>query len=85
MYAKVAGRSGGWSLRWLVASFWDHEPFLWSVSLGWGLELYSRWLARRSARTSRIVLELADRLARRLPQLADVLVVTGKPRRSSIT
>ena len=55
------------------------------VSLGWGLELYSRWLARRSARTSRIVLELADRLARRLPQLADVLVVTGKPRRSSIT
>ncbi|MEZ4330710.1 MAG: methyltransferase domain-containing protein [Myxococcota bacterium] len=50
------------------------------ISLGWGMPGWSGWLARMPAGIARGALALADRLARRLPSFADVVILVGRPR-----
>ena len=51
------------------------------VSLLWGLHPWARLLALLSERSAQRLLRVSDWLARRLPSLADVIVVAGRPRR----
>ncbi len=50
------------------------------VSLLWGIGWWASLLAWMSERNAARLLRLADRLARRFPGLADVIVVAGPPR-----
>lgn len=50
------------------------------ISLGWGMPGWSKLLARLPAPFARVLLALADRLARGLPSLADVVILVGRPR-----
>jgi ubiquinone/menaquinone biosynthesis C-methylase UbiE len=49
------------------------------TSLLWGVPAFSRWLDRLPRRYARALLEVADRIARQLPALADVLIVVARP------
>jgi SAM-dependent methyltransferase len=51
------------------------------VSLGWGFPGWTRAVERLPAPVAGAVLSALDALARRLPQLADVVVLCGRPRR----
>jgi SAM-dependent methyltransferase len=53
------------------------------ISLAWGLPGWSRALARLPAAAAQAGLAGLDALARRLPALADVVVLAGRPRRSA--
>ncbi len=53
------------------------------VSLGWGLPAWMRAVGRVPERVARGALEGGDWLARRIPALADVVVVAGRPRRQA--
>ncbi len=55
------------------------------VSLGWGLPAWSRCVARLPRALAQLAMGALDGLARRAPSLADVVVLAGRPRRSSIT
>jgi SAM-dependent methyltransferase len=50
------------------------------VSLGWGLRAWTRAVQRAPELAAFAALRAADALARRLPGLADVVVLAGRPR-----
>jgi SAM-dependent methyltransferase len=50
------------------------------ISLAWGVPGWSRALARLPAPVSQLLLTGLDALARRLPSLADVVLLAGRPR-----
>ena len=52
------------------------------ISLAWGVPGWSRCLSRLPAPLAQGVLAGLDRLARRLPALADVVLLAGRPRRA---
>jgi SAM-dependent methyltransferase len=52
------------------------------VSLGWGMPSWSRWLERLPAGAARAALSALDRVGERLPGLADVVLLVGRPRRA---
>jgi len=54
------------------------------VSLGWGTPGWSRVLARLPAATAGRVLETLDRLAARVPALADYVLTVWRPRRAGL-
>lgn len=58
--------------------------FVEGISLGWGLPGWSRAVERLPAWLAQRSLQGLDWLARRLPSLADVVVLAGRPRRSAI-
>ena len=53
------------------------------ISMAWGLSAWTRMLERLPAQLSQRLLLGFDALARRLPGLADVVLIAGRPRRSS--
>ena len=53
-------------------------------SLAWGLPGWSRTVQRMPGGLADASLQTLDWLARRVPQLADVIVLAGRPRRSAI-
>lgn len=53
------------------------------VSLGWGLPVWTRTAERLPEAAATVALSALDWLARRLPAYADVVVLTGRPRRRS--
>ncbi len=53
------------------------------VSLAWGIAAWSRALERLPARLAGASLQGLEALARRLPALADVVVLAGRPRRDA--
>jgi SAM-dependent methyltransferase len=53
------------------------------ISLAWGLPLWTRSAERLPAAAARLALRAFDWLARRLPSYADVVVLSGRPRRSA--
>ena len=50
------------------------------VSLAWGLPVWTRLVGRLPAPLATRILRALDALARRVPQLADVIVLSGRPR-----
>ena len=50
------------------------------ISLGWGMPGWTRLLGRLPSPLANALLRVADALARRLPSLADVVVLVGRPR-----
>jgi hypothetical protein len=52
------------------------------ISLAWGVPGWSRLLSRLPAPLAQALLGGLDALARRLPSLADVVVLAGRPRRA---
>jgi SAM-dependent methyltransferase len=64
------------------ASEWIELEVVEGVSLAWGFPGWSRTVARLPAPVARASLQALDALARRLPSLADVVVLAGRPRRS---
>jgi SAM-dependent methyltransferase len=56
--------------------------FLEGISLAWGVPGWSRALQRLPARVAQASLAGLDGLARRLPSLADVVLLAGRPRRA---
>ncbi len=57
--------------------------FVEGISLGWGLPAWTRSVGRLPAGVADAALQGLDWLARRLPVLADVVVLAGSPRRSA--
>lgn len=55
------------------------------VSLAWGLPAWSRSVQRLPEPAAQAALRALDWLARRAPGLADVVVLSGRPRRSAAT
>jgi SAM-dependent methyltransferase len=53
------------------------------TSLGWGFGPWSRLLRRLPARVSGALLRALDAVARRLPSLADVVILVGRPRQTT--
>jgi SAM-dependent methyltransferase len=53
------------------------------VSLAWGFPGWSRAVASLPAAAARGALQALDGLARRLPSLADVVILAGRPRRAA--
>jgi SAM-dependent methyltransferase len=53
------------------------------ISLGWGFPAWSRGVGRLPERVARRALQALDAAARGLPELADVIVLAGRPRRSA--
>ncbi len=53
------------------------------VSMAWGLPFWTRTVGRLPAPLASLVLRGLDALARRIPQLADVVVLAGAPRRDA--
>jgi SAM-dependent methyltransferase len=67
------------------ASEWLELEEVAGVSLAWGLPGWSRSVQRLPAALARAALGALDWLARRAPELADVVVLSGRPRRSATT
>ena len=55
------------------------------VSLGWGMPRWSETVERLPRAVAQTTLEALDWCARRLPRLADVVVLAGRPRHSFTT
>jgi SAM-dependent methyltransferase len=55
------------------------------ISVGWGMPGWSRVVDSLPQSVGTMALQGLDWLARRLPELADVIVLVGRPRRSSST
>jgi hypothetical protein len=53
------------------------------VSLAWGLPAWTRCVDRLPEEVADLALRGLDWLARRLPSLADVVVLAGRPRGSA--
>ena len=53
------------------------------VSLGWGMPRWSQLARRLPAGMTQRLLETFDSIARRWPAGADVVVLSGRPRRSA--
>lgn len=54
------------------------------LSLLWGLPQWTRTIERLSEPAALRLLRCADRIAARLPQLADVVILAGRPRRAGV-
>ena len=54
------------------------------ISLAWGLPAWTRSVGRLPEGVAQRVLEALDALARRLPALADVILLVGRPRRPAL-
>ncbi len=54
------------------------------ISLAWGLPAWTRSVSRLPEGAAQRVLEGLDALARRLPALADVILLVGRPRRPAL-
>lgn len=67
------------------ASRWVELEFVEGVSMLWGTPGWSKLVSRLPARVGRLCLASLDAFARRAPNLADVAVLVGRPRRSSRT
>lgn len=67
------------------ASEWLELEEVEGVSLAWGMPGWSRSLQRLPGAVARAALGALDWLARRAPALADVVVLSGRPRRSAAT
>ena len=61
-----------------------HIESLEGCSIGWGMPGWSQGLARLPAGLARSAVQAVDGAARLWPRLADVIVLVGRPRRSSI-
>ncbi len=55
------------------------------LSMAWGLPVWSRAVGRLPESVAQAALVALDQVARALPQLADVVVLAGRPRRSART
>jgi len=55
------------------------------VSLGWGAPVWSKAISRLPRPIAQLALQAVDWVARAAPSLADVIVLAGRPRRSSST
>jgi hypothetical protein len=55
------------------------------VSMGWGMPGWSTSMARLPRPLADIAVRAMDRLARQWPDLADVIVLVGRPRPSAST
>jgi SAM-dependent methyltransferase len=53
------------------------------VSMAWGLPVWSRAVSRLPLRVAQRMLATLDAFARRVPALADVIVLAGRPRRET--
>jgi SAM-dependent methyltransferase len=62
------------------AGEWVDLDLVEGVSLAWGFPGWSRAVGRLPAVAARAALQALDALARRLPSLADVVVLAGRPR-----
>ncbi len=58
-----------------------HLEVVLGISLGWGLPVWTRAVGRLPEPVAAAALRGLDRLAARLPTLADVLILAGPPRR----
>lgn len=58
-----------------------HVVHLQGVSLLWGVNTWARLLGLLPARVAGLALRATDAVARRIPSLADVIVISGRPRR----
>jgi SAM-dependent methyltransferase len=67
------------------AGEWIDLEIVEGVSLAWGFPGWSRAVRRLPAPVARASLQALDALARRLPSLADVVILAGAPRRSATT
>jgi SAM-dependent methyltransferase len=54
------------------------------ISLAWGLPAWTRGVGRLPERVAAAALEGLDSLARRVPALADVILLVGRPRRPAL-
>jgi SAM-dependent methyltransferase len=61
------------------AGEWLDLELVEGVSLAWGLPGWSRAVGRLPAAAAQGVLQALDGLARRLPSLADVVILAGRP------
>ncbi len=73
-------RYDGALLREQFARFAELESWI-GISLFWGVRPWSRLLGWLGPSRARLALRIADRIARLLPGLADVIVVAGRPNR----
>jgi SAM-dependent methyltransferase len=55
------------------------------ISMGWGMPGWSKWMARIPERAASRAVAAMDLVGQRYPELADVIVLVGRPRRSSNT
>jgi ubiquinone/menaquinone biosynthesis C-methylase UbiE len=62
-----------------------HLEVVEGISLAWGMPGWTRWVGRLPAATAQRSLETLDWVARRVPSLADVVVLAGRPRQSPTT
>src|SRR5262245_26295530 len=62
------------------ASEWIELELVEGVSLAWGFPGWSRAVGRLPGPVARASLQALDALARRLPALADVVILAGRPR-----
>ena len=67
----------------LQASAHLHIEVIEGISLAWGLRAWARLVERLPAPVAQGALVGLDALARKLPGLADVVLIAGRPRRSS--
>jgi SAM-dependent methyltransferase len=58
---------------------------VWGLSLAWGLPGWSRTVSRLPESVAQAALLAFDRMARVFPSLADVVVLSGRPRRAATT
>jgi SAM-dependent methyltransferase len=61
-----------------------HLERLEGISLAWGLPAWTRSVGRLPTGVAQTALEALDALARRLPSLADVILLVGRPRRPAL-
>ena len=61
-----------------------HVEELTGLSLAWGLPAWTRGVGRLPESVANALLETFDALARRLPGLADVILLVGRPRRPAL-
>ena len=51
------------------------------ISMAWGMPAWSRSVGRLPAPLAQLTLNGLNRMARRLPGLADVVILAGRPKR----
>ena len=62
-----------------------HLEVVEGISLAWGMPGWTRWVGRLPAAAAQRALATLDWVAQRVPSLADVVVLAGRPRQVSTT